>query len=337
MMTKLHAKKTLLILLLAMLLMVMGGCGQSGQNQSGTDNTPQESGQTDFVPGTYASEYLTELSGIGGRVTGTEKEIAGGDWVKSKLEEMGYEVKVQPFDYDAEGTKGSSRNFIAEKKGSSDDVVVLGAHYDSVDVGSGMDDNGSGIAVVLEAAKALKDAETPQTIRFIFFGAEEAGLFGSDYYVSQLSKDELGKIVVMMNYDSLIAGDNAYVYGNADAGGKFRDEALAIAGEKELELITQPGENPEYPAGTTGDWSDHAAFKNVGVPYMYFESTDWALGEKDGYTQVEVSLGEEGEIWHTQYDTIDYISTNFPDRIENRLKTFSAVTEAILMEDLNTL
>jgi len=337
MMTKLHVKNTALILLLAMLLAVMGGCGQSGQDQGGNDQTTPESGQTEFAPGTYASEYLTELSGIGGRVTGTDKETAGGDWVKSKLEEMGYEVTVQSFDYDAEGTKGTSRNFIAEKKGTSDDVVVLGAHYDSVDVGSGMDDNGSGIAVVLEAAKALKDAETPQTIRFIFFGAEEVGLFGSDYYVSQLSQDELSKIVLMMNYDSLIAGDNAYVYGNADAGGKFRDEALAIAGEKELELITQPGENPEYAAGTTGDWSDHAAFKNAGIPYMYFEATNWSLGEKDGYTQVDVTLGEEGEIWHTQYDTIDYISTNFPDRIENRLKTFSTVTETMLLEDLSTL
>jgi hypothetical protein len=118
---------------------------------------------------------------------------------------------------------------------------------------------------------------------------------------------------------------------------KFSEVALAIAAEKNLELIIQPAENSEFPAGTTGDWSDHAAFKAAGIPYVYFESTDWALGEKDGYTQVDVKLGEKGEIWHTQYDTLDYISTNFPDRIGNRLKTFSTVTEELLQEDMSKL
>lgn len=319
-MKKMHLNKVILIVLLASLLAVMGGCGQK-----------------EYVAGTYASQYLTEISDLGGRVTGTDKEIAGGDFVKSTLEDMGYEVTVQEFDYDAEGTKGSSRNFIVEKKGATDDIVVLGAHYDSVDVGDGVDDNGSGVAVVLEVAKALKDTKTPQTLRFVFFGAEEAGLFGSDYYVSQLSKDEQSKIILMMNYDSLVAGDNAYVYGNGDAGGKFRDEALAIAKDKELELMTQPGENPEYPVGTTGDWSDHAAFKNVGIPYTYFESTNWTLGVKDGYTQVDVKYGVDGEIWHTKFDTAKYINTTFPDRIENRLMTFSTVTETFLQEDLSML
>lgn len=333
-MRKFSVTKSIFTLLLIMLLAVMGGCTQGVQDQGGQENPAPEE-QSAYIPGTYASEYLTELSDMGGRITGTDKETAGGDWVKKTLEDMGYTVTVEPFEYDVDGVKGSSRNIIAVKEGASDKTVVLGTHYDSVDVGNGVDDNGSGVAVVLEAARVLKDAETPQTIQFIFFGAEEAGLCGSDYHVKQMSQEQKDKTLVMINYDSLVAGDNAYVYGDIDA--KYRDEALAIAAEKNLELITQPGENPEFPAGTTGDWSDHAAFKAAGIPYMYFESTDWALGEKDGYTQVDVSLGENGEIWHTQYDTVDYIGTNFPDRIETRLKTFSTVTEEILKEDMSKL
>ena len=206
-----------------------------------------------------------------------------------------------------------------------------------VDVGKGVDDNGSGVAVVLEAAKVLKDVETPETIQFIFFGAEEVDLCGSNYHVSQMTQEDIDNVMLMIDYDSLVAGDKAYVYGTAGKDGKYRDHALEIAAEKNLELITQSGKNPEYPAGTTGDWSDHVAFKDADIPYVYFESTNWDLGEKDSYTQVNVTLGENGEIWHTQYDTSDYISTNFPDRIESRLKAFSTVTEEILQEDLSTL
>jgi hypothetical protein len=333
-MGKLFIKKNIFVILLIMMLAVSGGCAQSGQDQGGQEQTAPEE-QSAYIPGTYASEYLAELSDMGGRVTGTDKETAAGDWVQKTLEEMGYTVMVEPFDYDAEGAKGSSKNYIAVKAGASDKTVILGTHYDSVDVGNGVDDNGSGVAVVLEAARVLKDVETPQTVQFIFFGAEEAGLFGSDYHVKQMTQEQKDNTMVMINYDSLVAGDNAYVYGDIDT--KYREEALAIAAEKNLELITQQGENPEYPAGTTGDWSDHAAFKAVGIPYMYFESTNWALGEKDGYTQVDVALGENGEIWHTQYDTADYISTNFPDRIETRLKTFSTVTEELLQQDMSKL
>ena len=330
-MNKSLIRKNILAILL-ILILILGGCSQ-GSNEKSVPDQKQTTGQ----PGAIASEYLTKLADMGPRIAGTEAETSAGDWIQTTLEDMGYTVTVEPFDYDVDGAKGKSENIIAVKEGKSKQTVILGAHYDSVDVGNGVDDNGSGVAVVLEAANVLKDMETQQTIQFIFFGAEEVGLCGSDYHVSKMTKADIDNTLLMMNYDSLVAGDNAYVYGNADEGGKYRDRALGIASEKNLELATQPGENPEYPAGTTGDWSDHAAFKTAGIPYMYFESTNWALGEKDGYTQVDVKLGEAGEIWHTDFDTIDYISTNFPDRIEERLTTFSTVTENILQEDMSKM
>jgi hypothetical protein len=144
-------KKSLFAILLIIALAVMAGCTQGGQDQSGQEQTvPQE--QSVYIPGAYASEYLSELSEMGGRVTGTDKETAAGDWVRKTLENMGYTVTVEPFDYDVDGVKGSSRNFIAVKEGASDKTTVLGTHYDSVDVGNGVDDNGSGVAVVLETA-----------------------------------------------------------------------------------------------------------------------------------------------------------------------------------------
>jgi hypothetical protein len=107
---------------------------------------------------------------------------------------------------------------------------------------------------------------------------------------------------------------------------------LNFAQEHDLPLQTQSGENPEYPAGTTGDWSDHAPFKAAGIPYAYLEATNWTLGEKDGYTQVSTEYGEDGEIWHTEYDTLEYINSTFPGRIQERLSVFVTVLEAILTQ-----
>ncbi|HSB00693.1 MAG TPA: M20/M25/M40 family metallo-hydrolase, partial [Anaerolineales bacterium] len=208
--------------------------------------------------------------------------------------------------------------------------IIVGAHYDSVQAGKGADDNASGVAVILEVAERLRNQETPYTIRFILFGAEELGLQGSKNYVGQMLEDQVKNTIAMINLDSVTAGDLAYIYGDKGKQGMIRDWALNFAQEHHLALQTQAGENPKYPAGTTGDWSDHAPFKNAGIPYAYFESTNWTLGDKDGYTQVSTKYGENGEIWHTQYDTLEYINGTFPGRMQERLNLFVTVLEAIL-------
>jgi alkaline phosphatase isozyme conversion protein len=208
--------------------------------------------------------------------------------------------------------------------------IIVGAHYDSVDAGKGADDNASGVGVILEVAERIKEQQTPYTIRFILFGAEEVGLQGSQVYVDQMTAEQIQNTIAMINLDSVAAGDMAYVYGDAGERGVIRDWVLDFAEENGLALQTQLGENPAYPRGTTGDWSDHAPFKSIGIPYTYLESTNWGLGKKDGYTQVSTEYGEDGEIWHTEYDTLEYINTTFPGRVQERLNLFVVVLETIL-------
>jgi Zn-dependent M28 family amino/carboxypeptidase len=97
-------------------------------------------------------------------------------------------------------------NVIAETKGGdSDKVIVVGAHLDSVAEGPGINDNGSGSSTLIEVARqisALK-LEPRQKIRFIFFGAEEAGLLGSEHYVAALNSTQLSKIYANLNFDML--------------------------------------------------------------------------------------------------------------------------------------
>ncbi len=279
--------------------------------------------------GTLAMQYLVGLTQTGSRAMGTITHQKAASYILTELVNSGYSPESQPFK-----TKDGfeAANIIAVKPGNSDRVIIAGGHYDMVTVGSGVDDNGSGVAVLLEAARRLKDIETPYTIQFVFFDAEETGLEGSAYYVTKMTEKDIKNTVAMINLDSLAVGDYTFIYGNEGEAGAIRDWALEYANQNNLPLITQSGKNPEYPAGTTIDASDHAPFLHRGIQYACLEATNWDLGMLDGYTQVDTALGEEGEIWHTEFDTMDYIQKTFPGRMQEHLKLFSNVLVHILSE-----
>ena len=93
-------------------------------------------------------------------------------------------------------------NVIAEtRNGDPDNVIVVGAHLDSVGVGPGINDNGSGSATILEIAEQVAKVKPRNKIRFIWFGAEEHGLLGSQAYVDSLPESERDKIAAMLNFD----------------------------------------------------------------------------------------------------------------------------------------
>jgi hypothetical protein len=279
--------------------------------------------------GYYAYQQVTALTNnYGSRAAGGAGEVAAGEYVKAEFEKLGLATTVQPFSYVRSGSTRNSNNIIAVKAGASTKVVIVGAHYDAVTAGKGTDDNASGIGVMMEAAKAVSALTTPYTIKFVAFGSEEVGLQGSKYYVSQMTAEDKKNTVAMINLDSLAAGDFMYIYGSLGSAGFVRDLGLEISQEHGLNVGTNLGANPEYPAGTTGDWSDHAPFKAAGIPYGYLEATNWDIGDKDGYTQTV----DQGGIWHSSKDTIDFISTNFPGRIEERLFTFTTLLTQILLQ-----
>jgi Zn-dependent M28 family amino/carboxypeptidase len=209
-------------------------------------------------------------------------------------------------------------------------MIMIGAHYDSVTVGHGADDNASGVAVLLELAETLRDTPTPYTLRFVAFGAEEVGPLGSDAYVEQLSREERRNTIAMINLDSVIAGDHLYVYSLEGQWAVVRDWTLAWAAQNGIVLKTilhvDLSDEDGYPT------ADYAAFQNVGIPFAYFEATNWTLGNRDGYTQVDPQYGDAGSIFHTPYDRLDYLDEVFPGRVDEHLKLVVSVVRAILME-----
>lgn len=100
-------------------------------------------------------------------------------------------------------------NLFAETPGDADRAVVIGAHMDSVVAGPGINDNGSGVAMILEMALqiARDDVVPDNQLRFMFWGGEELGLLGSLDYVLGLSEEEHGRILANLNFD-MIASPN---------------------------------------------------------------------------------------------------------------------------------
>ncbi|KAJ4255983.1 hypothetical protein NW762_009057 [Fusarium torreyae] len=101
----------------------------------------------------------------------------------------------------------TTQNVFAETKGGDgENVVVLGAHLDSVQAGPGINDDGSGTSLILENAKALQHFSTKLKVRFGWWGAEENGLVGSRYYVNNLKPDEVDNILAYLNFDMVSRG-----------------------------------------------------------------------------------------------------------------------------------
>lgn len=153
------------------------------------------------------------------------------------------------------------------KGGDPNNVLVLTAHTDSVDAGPGINDNGSGSVGLLETALQLTQFSVQNAIRFVWVSAEEFGLLGSTYYVSQLSTEELGKIRLNLNFD-MIASPN-YVYAIYDGDGSAFG-ASGPAGSAEAEKLFEDyfrdeAKLPTVPTEFDGR-SDYGPFLDAGIP-----------------------------------------------------------------------
>ena len=159
-----------------------------------------------------------------------------------------------------------SVNVIAEMPGADPDggLVILGGHYDTVPGVPGANDNGSGIAALMTIAAEVSDRSYPFTLRFIGFGAEEIGLYGSQFHVESLSEDDLDGVIAMFNFDAL---------GTGRAAGVLGDPALV---QSTLDVAAAGGVDVEEQSLGAGWSSDHAPFENAGVPVLFFLSDDFS-------------------------------------------------------------
>ncbi|WP_151771454.1 M28 family metallopeptidase [Streptomyces abyssomicinicus] len=211
------------------------------------------------IPLANVKAHLTQFQSIatangGNRAHGRPGYKASVDHVKAKLDAAGFTTTVQQFT--SSGATGY--NLIADWPGGDpNQVLMAGAHLDSVAGGAGINDNGSGSAAVLETALAVSRAQLQPTkhLRFAWWGAEELGLVGSKYYVNNLATADRSRISGYINLDMVASPNAGYFVYDDDPGIEkvFKDWYAGIGVPTEIE--------------TEGDGrSDHAPFKSAGIP-----------------------------------------------------------------------
>lgn len=215
----------------------------------------------------------------------------------------------------------STSNVLGETlAGREDRVVFVGAHLDSVSAGPGINDNGSGAAVILEIARKMAElgVEPLNKVRFAFWGAEEEGLLGSQFYVDHLTQREINDIAVNLNFD-MIASPN-YVRFVYDGDGSDTElegpKGSANVEQVFLDYFADQG-LPVEPTDFDGR-SDYGPFIEAGIPAGgLFTGADGVKTEE----QVEIYGGIAGDpydpYYHTPDDDINNINVDALDQMSD--------------------
>ncbi len=249
-------------------------------------------------------------------------------YIEQSLREAGYATERQTFvaeDY-------TCANVIAELRGTSDEIVILGAHYDTVDESPGADDNASGVAALLALARTFAHTTPRRTIRFVAFANEEPPYFMTEwmgsYQYAQRCHQRGEKVVAMLSLESLgyfrdEAGSQQYPAGlehvypttanfiafasNLGSRGLLRDciDVFRVH-------ATIPSEGGALPEAVPGvAWSDQWSFWRFGYPAIMV--TDTAPYRNPNYHTVR-----------DKPETLDY------DRLARVVEGLRWVTEALV-------
>lgn len=179
---------------------------------------------------------------------------------------------------------GTGENIIVTKKSSTDTTknLVMSAHYDSAEDSAGANDNGSGVAAVLELARILKDTEMPYGIKFILFSGEEKYMLGSRWYAGNLTEDEQRQIIGVINIDTIAEksdlGYMAMIEGNKRPDDiEYDDEGLKKLAELNQNSMSELFTSSDRFYLTMASNSDHYPFALLDIPAVSIVQ-DWQDG-----------------------------------------------------------
>lgn len=218
-------------------------------------------------------------------------------YYERKFEALGYETVAQEFN-------ATGRNVLVTKVGSlyPEEIMILCAHYDAMPAGNlynapAADDDGSGCAAVLEAARILRDIPFERTIVFALWDQEEQGKIGSIYYANAMAAND-EDIVGVVNMDAIAYDGNADGKARVHAGQVANSMAIADTVFAVLErydididlLLTSPG----------ATYSDHASF--------------WSAGY-GAVLMIEEFTGDGNPYYHTPNDRVQYFDVPYYEKM----------------------
>lgn len=229
-------------------------------------------------------------------------------------------------------------NVLAESVGGDpNNVVMVGAHLDSVNEGPGINDNGSGSAALLEVAEQMAKVKLRNKVRFAWWGAEESGLVGSIYYVNNLSADEQAKIALYLNFDMIGSPNHVFfIYDGNDSDGvgagpgPSGSAQIEKTFEKYFNMVGEPFKGTDFSGR-----SDYGPFIAVGIP-----SGGLFTGAEGIKTVDEAALwgGTAGEqydpCYHLACDTYDNVNLHALD-VNSDAVAYATLQYAMNTEEIN--
>jgi aminopeptidase S len=273
-------------------VLALVGCAPAGPSTS-VDPGPFRTQIVEDVTAAGSAVHIDALQRIadangGNRASPGPGYDASVDYVAQVLRDAGFDVTTPPVTLELDDTEVAVRNVVAQTRtGDPENVVMAGAHLDSVPEGPGVNDNGSGVAALLEIAVRMGASPSlPNAVRFGFWAAEERNFEGSVGYVSSLSRNDREGLAVYINVD-MVASPNAGYFVQGGVGedesetGPPGSEVVGRTVVEEFAAVGVAAELVEFGGG-----SDHVPFIEAGIPTGAVFAGD--EGEK---------TGEQAERW----------------------------------------
>jgi len=182
---------------------------------------------------------LRQFESLGVKSPGSQAIVETREWLRDKYRSYGYsDITLHEFDYETHRLQ----NIVVNKTGATqpDRFLIIDGHYDTVG-GPGVNDNGSGVAIILEVARVLADIDCDVSIRFINFSAEEEGLVGSTAYVEDIVAPQDLDILLVLNIDEVGgAADttNSMITCERDEGSLDQNNAASAAYTDTIAALT---------------------------------------------------------------------------------------------------
>lgn len=237
------------------------------------------------------------------------------------------------------GIATTSNVFAETVGGDPNNVVMVGAHLDSVNAGPGIQDNGSGSAAILEVAEQMAKVKPRNMVRFAWWGAEESGLVGSTYYINNLSQEERNRISLYLNFDMIGSPNHVFfIYDgdDSDAVGAGPGPAGSAQIENLFETYYNMSSIPFKGTDFTGR-SDYGPFIAIGIP-----SGGLFTGAEGIKTPAEAALwgGTAGQqydpCYHLACDTYDNINLQALD-VNSDAVAYATLQYAMNTSDINAV
>jgi len=238
-------------------------------------------------------EYIQDIEDIGPHPTGSDELISVKNYIVSELNKTDLSLRLE--EWSLEGKTGMNIEATLNGTKDPDSFVVVSAHYDTVDVSPGSEDDGSGVSIVLCLAKIMSEYKFNSSIRFVFFSGEEQGRLGSMCYARN-AYDRGDKIIANLQLD----GEG---YAVTKDGGRY----IRHHSNEQSSWMT------EYSKKTADIFPDLVSLEVLVLPHVTF-SDHQSFVEK-GYDASYLFRYDDNPYYHTSEDKLEYMNITYLKKV----------------------